>query len=59
MMRNFRIGDEVVVSLADGTSLQGCILKMGHDHILIDENVIFGDWVFIEYINIVNISMVA
>lgn len=59
MMRNFRIGDEVVVSLADGTSLQGYILKMGHDHILIDENVIFGDWVFIEYINILNISIVA
>ena len=58
-MRKFRIGDEVVVALADGTVLQGYILKMGHDHILIDENVIFGDWVFIEYINIVNISMVA
>lgn len=58
-MRNFKIGNEVVVDLADGTSLQGYILKMGHDHILIDENVIFGDWVFIEYINIVSITKIA
>ncbi len=58
-MRNFRIGDEVVVALADGTVLQGYILKMGHDHVLIDENVIFGDWVFIEYINIVNMTKIA
>ena len=58
-MRNFRIGDEVVVTLVDGTMLQGYILKIGPDRILIDENVIFGDWVSLEFINIINISIVA
>ena len=58
-MNNLRIGNEVLVTLADGTMLQGYILKIGQDHILIDENVIFGDWVFIEFYNIVNISIVS
>ena len=58
-MRNFRIGEEVLVTLADGTMLQGYILKIGPDRILIDENVIFGDWVSLEFINIINISIVA
>ena len=58
-MRKFRVGDEVVVTLADGTILQGYILKIGKDHILIDEHVIFGDWVFIEFFNIFNITRIA
>lgn len=52
------LGSYVVVTVADGTVLEGQIIKMGMDHIVLDEVRAFWDWVFIEKYNIVEIREV-
>lgn len=51
-MGNFCIGDYVVVTLMDGTVFEGEIVRIGNDNIVVDDVSAFGDWVFIEFINI-------
>lgn len=55
-MNGYGIGDFVIVTLADGTVMQGEIVRIGKDNVVIDEYVVFGDWVFIEFCNILDIQ---
>lgn len=45
----------VIATLADGTVMEGTVVKVGNGHIVLDECRAFGDWVFIEICNIVDI----
>lgn len=58
-MNGYGIGDFVIVTLADGTVMQGEIVRIGKDNVVIDEYVVFGDWVFIEFCNILDIRKAA
>ena len=55
-MDGYGIGDFVTVLLADNTIIKGEIVRVGADHFVIDDVIAFGDWVFIEFCNILNIS---
>lgn len=55
-MSNLGLGDYVVVTLADGMVFEGEIVKIGNDNIVVDDVSAFGDWVFIEFRNIVDIQ---
>lgn len=50
-------GDYIEVLLKDGTVMRGTLEKVGVDHIVIDEDSVFGDWVFIYFVNIINIEV--
>lgn len=50
-------GDYIEVLLKDGTVMRGTLEKVGADHIVIDEDSVFGDWVFIYFVNIINIEV--
>lgn len=54
-MYPFTEGEYVAVTLADGTTMRGTVLKVGADHVLIDEDLAYGDWVVIDYVNIVQV----
>ncbi len=49
------IGDHIEVLLRDGTIMRGTLEKVGKDHLVLDEDKVFGDWVFIYFVNIVDI----
>ena len=51
------IGDYVKLCLADGTIIEGTVVKMGQDHVVIDEVRAFGDWVWIELVHISDIEI--
>ena len=53
-MDGYGIGDFVTVLLADNTIIKGEIVRVGADHFVIDDVIAFGDWVFIEFCNILN-----
>lgn len=48
--------DYIRVKLLDGTIFEGEIVKVGSNHIVIDDVRAFEDWVFIELCNIVEIE---
>ena len=50
-------GDYIEVLLKDGTVMRGTLEKVGADHIVIDEDSVFGDLVFIYFVNIINIEV--
>ena len=52
-----KCGDYAVVSLADGTQFEGEIVRIGNDNLVVDDKRTYGDWVFIEFYNIVNIQV--
>ena len=54
-MDPFSEKEYVAVTLADGSTMRGPVLKVGADHVLIDEDYAFGDWVVIDYVNIVQV----
>lgn len=54
-MYPFTEGEYVAVTLADGSTMKGTVIKVGADHVLIDEDYAFGDWVVIDYVNIVQV----
>ena len=54
-MYPFTEGEYVTVTLADDSTMRGTVLKVGADHVLIDEDYAFGDWVVIDYVNIVQV----
>ncbi len=54
-MYPFTEREYVAVTLADGTTMRGTVLKAGADHVLIDEDLAYGDWVVIDYVNIVQV----
>ena len=54
-MYPFTEGEYVAVTLADGSTMRGTVIKVGADHVLIDEDYAFGDWVVIDYVNIVQV----
>lgn len=54
-MYPFTEGEYVELMLVDGTTMSGTVLKVGADHVLIDEDYAFGDWVVIDYVNIVQV----
>uniref|UniRef100_UPI004057C94A hypothetical protein n=1 Tax=Acetatifactor sp. TaxID=1872090 RepID=UPI004057C94A len=57
-MNNYSLGDYVIVSLVDGTVFEGEIVRIGSDNIVVDDVAAFGDWVFIEFMNIREINKV-
>lgn len=52
-----KCGDYAVVKLADGTVFEGEIVRMGVDNLVVDDKRTYGDWVFIEFYNIVDIQV--
>lgn len=54
-MYPFTEGEYVELMLADSSKLRGTVIKVGADHVLIDEDYAFGDWVVIDYVNIVQV----
>lgn len=54
-MYPFTEGEYVELMLADSSKLRGTVIKVGADHVLIDEDCAFGDWVVIDYVNIVQV----
>ena len=49
-------GDYIKVKLLDGTIFEGDVVKVGNNNMVIDDIQAFGDWVFIEFCNIVGIE---
>lgn len=49
-------GDCIKVKLLDGTIFEGEVVKVGNNNMVIDDIQAFGDWVFIEFCNIVGIE---
>lgn len=54
---NILLGDYIEVLLRDGTVMSGTVEKIGSDHLVLDEDRTFGDWVFILFSDIVNIEV--
>ncbi len=54
-MSELRIGDYVMVTLKDGTVFEGDVVRVGADNMVVDDVSAFGDWVFIEFRNIIDI----
>ncbi len=52
---NILIGDYIEVLLRDGTIMRGTVERIGNNHLVLDEDKVFGDWVFIYFVNIVDI----
>lgn len=55
-MDNFIIGDYVKVTLVDGTIFEGELVRLGKDNMVVDDVSAFGDWVFIEFSNIMSVA---
>lgn len=53
-----KCGDYAVVKVADGTEFEGEIVRIGKDNLVVDDKRTYGDWVFIEFHNIVDIQVV-
>ena len=49
-------GEYVKVLLADGMILEGEVVRVGADNMVVDDVSAFGDWDFIEFRNIVSIA---
>ena len=56
-MMNIVCGDYIEVLLRDGTIMSGTVEKIGSDHLVLDEDRTFGDWVFILYADIIDIKI--
>lgn len=54
---NILCGDYIVVLLRDETIMSGTVERIGSDHLVLDEDRVFGDWVFILYVDIINIEI--
>lgn len=54
---NILLGDYIEVLLRDGTVMSGTVEKIGSNHLVLDEDSAFGDWVFILYANIIDIKI--
>ena len=54
-MGELRIGEYVMVTLKDGTVFEGDVVRVGADNMVVDDVSAFGDWVFIEFRNIIDI----
>lgn len=52
MFDNLAIGQYVEVMLTDGTVIAGTLEKIERDYIVVDDEQLSGDWVFIEFRNI-------
>lgn len=52
---NILIGDYIEILLRDGTIMRGTLEKVGKDHLVLDEDKVFGNHVFIYFVNIVDI----
>ena len=57
-MCNINIGDYVIVTLANANILEGELVKIGTDFIVIDDVSAFGDWVYVNFYDIVNINRI-
>ena len=57
-MCNINIGDYVIVTLANANILEGELVKIGTDFIVIDDVSAFGDWVYVKFYDIVNINRI-
>lgn len=51
-MENVNLGDNIQVELCDGTIMRGEVIKVGANHFVLNEDRIFGDWVFIYFCNV-------
>ena len=54
---NILLGDYIEVNLRDGTIVSGILEKVGKDHIVIEEDRAFGDWICIYYADIIDIEI--
>lgn len=54
-MGNVNLGDYIQVELCDGTMMKGEVIRVGANHFVLNEDRIFGDWVFIYFCNILRI----
>lgn len=52
MFDNLTIGQYVEVMLPDDTVIAGTLEKIERDYIVVDDEQLSGDWVFIEFRNI-------
>lgn len=52
MFDNLAIGQYVEVMLTDGTVIAGTLEKIERDYVIVDDEQLSGDWVFIEFRNI-------
>lgn len=55
-MDNLVIGDCIRVTLVDGTIFEGELVRLGKDNMVVDDMTVFGDWVFIEFSNIMSVA---
>lgn len=51
-MGNVSLGDYIEVELCDGTMMKGEVIRVGANHFVLNEDRIFGDWVFIYFCNV-------
>ena len=52
MFDNLAIGQYVEVVLTDDTVIAGTLEKIERDYVIVDDEQLSGDWVFIEFRNI-------
>lgn len=56
MFDNLAIGQYVEVVLTDDTVIAGTLEKIERDYVIVDDEQLSGDWVFIEFRNIQRIK---
>ena len=57
MINGLSVGDYIKVMLADGSIIEGEIVSLGANHMVVDDVSAFGDMVGIEYKYIVDIRV--
>lgn len=54
---NILRGDYVEILMRDGTVMSGTVEKIGSNHLVLDEDRAFGDWICIYYADIIDIGI--